>query len=139
MDGSLGAPASGRGHRYILVVVDYAMWNPKAFAQCTTTSKTIDQELVQMFTRVGLPYVLFAIREAPQSTTRFSPFELLYAHQPRGLLDIAREAWEKQPSQQQSIMEHVVGMPIVQAHALCPASSAVDIQPPCTALLLPTQ
>ncbi|XP_035287492.1 uncharacterized protein LOC118234816 [Anguilla anguilla] len=45
-----------------------------------------------------LPYVLFAIREVPQASTGFSPFELLYGRRPRGLLDLAKEAWEEQPS-----------------------------------------
>jgi len=35
-----------------------------------------------------LPYVLFAYCEVPQSTTGFSPFELLYGRYVRGLLDV---------------------------------------------------
>src|SRR4029434_1289107 len=35
-----------------------------------------------------IPYLLFAVREVPQSSTGFSPFDLLYCHKPRGLLDI---------------------------------------------------
>lgn len=42
-----------------------------------------------------LPYLLFAYREVPQASTGFSPFELLYAHQVRGLLDMLRESWEE--------------------------------------------
>ena len=34
-----------------------------------------------------IPY-LFAYREVPQSTTGFSPFELVYGHAVRGPLDI---------------------------------------------------
>ena len=44
-----------------------------------------------------LPFLLFAVREVPQSSTGFSPFDLLYSHKPRGLLDIAKENWEEQP------------------------------------------
>uniref|UniRef100_A0A9J7XPR1 Gypsy retrotransposon integrase-like protein 1 n=1 Tax=Cyprinus carpio carpio TaxID=630221 RepID=A0A9J7XPR1_CYPCA len=44
-----------------------------------------------------IPYVLFGIREVPQASTGFTPFELLFGRQPRGLLDVAREAWEQQP------------------------------------------
>ena len=40
-----------------------------------------------------LPYVLFAYREVPQSTTGFSP-ELLYGREVRGPLDVLREEWE---------------------------------------------
>ena len=35
-----------------------------------------------------LPYVLFAYREVPQSSTGFSPFELLYGRAVQGPLDI---------------------------------------------------
>ncbi|KAL1258958.1 hypothetical protein QQF64_009535 [Cirrhinus molitorella] len=41
-----------------------------------------------------LPYVLYGIREVPQASTGFTPFKLLFGRQPRGLLDVAREAWE---------------------------------------------
>lgn len=54
-----------------------------------------------------LPYLLFAIREVPQSSTGFAPFGLLYGRRPRGLLDLARETWEQQPSRQRSLIEHV--------------------------------
>ncbi|XP_063070441.1 uncharacterized protein LOC134461440 [Engraulis encrasicolus] len=71
-----------------------------------------------------LPYLLFAIREVPQSSTGFSPFELLLSYRPRGLLDIAKEAWEEQPCKQRTIVEHVGAMkermrvvyPIVREH-----------------------
>lgn len=45
-----------------------------------------------------LPYVLFGIRGVPQASTGFTPFELLFGRQPRGLLNVAREAWEQQPA-----------------------------------------
>ena len=38
-----------------------------------------------------LPYVLFAYRELPQTSTGFSPFKLLYGRQMRGPLDVLRE------------------------------------------------
>ncbi|XP_077940891.1 uncharacterized protein LOC144385036 isoform X6 [Gasterosteus aculeatus] len=57
-----------------------------------------------------LPYLLFAVREVPQSSTGFSPFELLLSYRPRGLLDIAKEAWEEQPCQQRTLIEHVGAM-----------------------------
>ncbi|XP_057195726.1 uncharacterized protein LOC130557734 [Triplophysa rosa] len=71
-----------------------------------------------------LPYVLFGIREVPQASTGFTPFELLLGRQPRGLLDIAREAWEQQPAPHQTVIEHVREMreridrvmPLVQQH-----------------------
>ena len=71
-----------------------------------------------------LPYLLFAVREVPQSSTGFPRFDLLYSHKPRGLLDIAKEAWEEQPCPHRTLIEHVLGMwdwmtavyPIVKEH-----------------------
>ena len=40
-----------------------------------------------------LPYILFAYREAPQSSTGFSPNELVYGRQLRGPLDVMKEVW----------------------------------------------
>lgn len=57
-----------------------------------------------------LPYVLFSIREVPQGSTGFSPFELLYGRRPRGMLDLAKEAWEEQPAIQCSVVEHMEEM-----------------------------
>ncbi|XP_058614187.1 LOW QUALITY PROTEIN: uncharacterized protein LOC131528813 [Onychostoma macrolepis] len=93
-----------------------------------------NQTLKQMLRRVAaedkrdwdrmLPYVLFGIREVPQASTGFTPFELLFGRQPRGLLDIAREAWEQQPAAFRSTIEHVRDMreridrvmPLVREH-----------------------
>lgn len=168
-------PKSSRGHKYILVLLDYATRYPEAVPLRTATGKTIAKELFLFFSRVGiadeiltdqgtcfmsqvlkemcrllrvtqlrtsvyhpqtdglverfnktlksmlrklieedgkdwdqlLPYLLFAIREVPQSSTGFAPFELLYGRRPRGLLDLAKEAWEQQPSRHRSIIEHV--------------------------------
>ncbi len=71
-----------------------------------------------------LPYVLFGIREVPQASTGFTPFELLFGRQPRGLLDVAKEAWEQQPAAHRSTIEHVREMrkridrvmPLVREH-----------------------
>ncbi len=41
-----------------------------------------------------LPYLLFAYREVTQAPTVFSPFELLFAHQVRGPLDVLEDSWE---------------------------------------------
>ncbi len=71
-----------------------------------------------------IPYVLFGVREIPQASTGFTPFELLFGRQPRGLMDVAREAWENQPNQNCSLVEHVQDMreridrvmPLVREH-----------------------
>lgn len=41
-----------------------------------------------------LPYLLFAYREVPQTSTGFSPFELLYGREVRGPLTLLKEKWE---------------------------------------------
>ena len=55
-----------------------------------------------------LPYVLFAYREVPQSSTGFSPFELLYGREVRGPLDILKELWEANKKSNESILSHVL-------------------------------
>ncbi|XP_072769033.1 neuromast-expressed gpi-anchored lymphocyte antigen 6, partial [Nerophis lumbriciformis] len=45
--------------------------------------------------------------EVPQASTGFSPFELVYGRRPRGVLDIAKETWENQPSPHRSVIDHV--------------------------------
>ncbi|KAG6939195.1 hypothetical protein G0U57_002427, partial [Chelydra serpentina] len=46
---------SSSGHKYILVVVDYATRYPEAVPLRTTTAPIIANELLQIFSRVGLP------------------------------------------------------------------------------------
>ena len=168
-------PKTSRGHRYILVLVDYATRYPEALPLRAATAKAVARELMLLFSRVGiakevltdqgscfmsrvmkellrllqvkqlrtsvyhpqtdglverfnktlkqmlkkamdldgknwdqlLPHVLFAVREVPQASTGFSPFELLYGRRPRGILDIAKEAWESQPSPHRTTLDHV--------------------------------
>lgn len=52
---------------------------------------------IRPLTRMAATLSLFSIREVPQASTGFSPFERLYPYKPRGLLDVAKEAWEEQP------------------------------------------
>ena len=58
-----------------------------------------------------LPYLLFAYREVPQASTRYSPFELLYGRQVRGPLDVPKEAWEgERPEGHMNILSYVIKM-----------------------------
>lgn len=41
--------------------------------------------------------MLFSIQEAPQASTGYAPFELVYGHSPWGLLDVICEGWESGP------------------------------------------
>uniref|UniRef100_K7EW93 Integrase catalytic domain-containing protein n=1 Tax=Pelodiscus sinensis TaxID=13735 RepID=K7EW93_PELSI len=163
-------------YQYILVVVDYATRYPEAVPLRNATAPTLANELIKIFSRVGipgeiltdqgtnftsalmrelcrllrvktlrtsvyhpqtdglverfnrtlkgmlrkfveeepkewdraLPALLFAIREVPQASTGFSPFELLYGRQPRGILDIVREAWEAQETRVQGTVQYVL-------------------------------
>ncbi len=54
--------------------------------------------------------LLFAVREVPQASTGFSPFELLYGHQPRGVLDVIKESWEEGPSNSRSEIQYVMDL-----------------------------
>ncbi|KAF7642820.1 hypothetical protein LDENG_00250180 [Lucifuga dentata] len=66
-------------------------------------NQTLKQMLHKFVNETGsdwdqwLPYLLFACREVPQASTGFSPFELLYGHEVRGLLTLLRETWEEDP------------------------------------------
>ena len=57
-----------------------------------------------------IPYLLFAYREIPQSSTGFSPFELLYGRQVQGPLDILRETWEARGRSTESVVSYVIAM-----------------------------
>ena len=57
-----------------------------------------------------LPYLLFAYREVPPSSTGFSPFELLYGRAVRGPLDVLRETWQADRRSGESILSHVLAM-----------------------------
>ena len=57
-----------------------------------------------------IPYLLFAYREVPQSSTGFSPFELLYGRTVRGPLDILRESWVADKKSDESVVSHVLAI-----------------------------
>ena len=154
-------PPSGRGHRWILTVVDYATRYPEAIPLKQTATIDIAEALLAIYSRVGFPYeilsdlgtnfiselmreverlisvkhktttryhpqcnglcekynglikkilrrmckeqpkewdrylpaLLFALRETPNSSLGFSPFELLYGRDVRGPMKIIRELW----------------------------------------------
>ena len=48
-------PKSKKGNRYILTLVDYATRYPEAVALSTIDTETIADELINIFSRVGLP------------------------------------------------------------------------------------
>ena len=48
-------PRSRAGHRYVLVVCDYATWYPEAVAMRSVDAEHVAEELVRLFSRVGIP------------------------------------------------------------------------------------
>ena len=152
-------PATGRGHKYILTVIDLATRYPEAVPLRNIDTVTVAESLVEIFCRVGvpreilsdrgsqfksdlmseihrllsikalytspyhaacngaverlngvlksmlkkvcisnpsdwdryIPVVLFAYREIPNDSLKFSPFELLYGRTVRGPLTILHE------------------------------------------------
>uniref|UniRef100_A0A8C2BR64 Gypsy retrotransposon integrase-like protein 1 n=1 Tax=Cyprinus carpio TaxID=7962 RepID=A0A8C2BR64_CYPCA len=169
---------SARGHRFALVIVDYATRYPEAVALRNISAKSVADALFRLISRVGVPKeiltdqgtafmsrtlrelygllgiksvrtsvyhpqtdglverfnrtlksmirkfvqedaknwdkwlepLLFAVREVPQASTGFSPFELLYGRQPRGVLDVLRETWEEGPSQGKNEIQYVLDL-----------------------------
>ncbi|XP_073785929.1 uncharacterized protein [Danio rerio] len=107
-----------------------SVYHPQTDGLVERFNKTLKQMLRRVVAEDGrdwdlmIPYMLFGIREVPQASTGFTPFELLFSRQPRGLLDVARQAWEQEPAPQQSVIEHVRDMreriekviPIVKEH-----------------------
>ena len=154
-------PASARGHRYVLTVVDQATRYADAAPLRHIDSDTVAQALMEICSHVGfprtltsdngtqftsetfekflqlmgvshrlsppyhaqsnglverfngtlklmlrklaaeqprdwdlyLPPLLFAYRDAPQSATGYSPFELIFGHRVRGPLTLLKEYW----------------------------------------------
>lgn len=51
--------------------------------------------------------LLFAVREVPQASISFSPFELLYGRKSRGVLDLLQKEWGKSDVVQKSPLQCV--------------------------------
>lgn len=44
--------------------------------------------------------ILFALRETPQASTGFTPFELVYSRCPQSLLQLMKDGWSVEPPPQ---------------------------------------
>ena len=56
-------PTTDRGHRYILVLIDYATRYPEAIPLKSIEAEVVAEELMVMFTRLGIPKQILTIRE----------------------------------------------------------------------------
>ena len=54
-----------------------------------------------------LPFVLFAYREVPHTSTGFSPFELIYGRDVHGPLEVLKEAWTGSTQEDSDILTYV--------------------------------
>jgi transposase InsO family protein len=166
-------PKSRSGHKYILVICDYATRYTEAIPLRSIDAVQVAEELLQMFSRVDVPREiltdqgsnfmsqllaevyrllhvrpiktspyhpqtdglverfnqtlksmlrkaaseegkdwdkLFAYREVLQTSTGFSPFELLYGRQVRGPPDVLKETWVTSKKSSESVVSYVLSV-----------------------------
>ena len=76
-----------------------AVGHASSQGQVERTNQTLKRMLKKYIHEHGfnwdtlLPFLLFAINEAENESTKFSPSNLVYGHRMRGLLAVQRHCW----------------------------------------------
>ena len=93
-------------------------YHPQCNGLCERFNGTLKKMLVRMTSEQPKEWprfispLLFAYREAPQQSLKFSPFELVYGRAVRGPLQVLRELWDDQEPDQEvkSTYEYVIDL-----------------------------
>ena len=100
-----------------------SVYHPQTDGLVERLNKTL-KSMVRKFMHEGdrnwdkwLDPLLFAVREVPQASSGFSPFELLFGRKPRGVLDLIKETWEDGPSPSKNEVQYVLDLR-AKLHAL---------------------
>ncbi len=82
---------SSAGHRYILVICDYATRYPEAFALRTITTPEVMHALIQLFYRVGIPMEILT-----NQGTNFTSRLMKQLHQQLGITAVRTSPYHPQ-------------------------------------------
>ena len=94
--------------------IQTSLYHPQTDGLVERFSQTLKSMLHKTADKEGkdwdryIPYLLFAYREISQTSTGFSPFELLFGCDVRGPLDVISESWQAQEKSEESVMSSVL-------------------------------
>ena len=95
-----------------------SLYHPMSNGLCEKWNGTLKRMLRRMSSECPkdwdryLEPLMFAYREAPQESTQFSPFELLYGRTVRGPMSVLRELWTKEEMNEEvfNVYEYVIDL-----------------------------